>query len=90
MTRTIGNKINQELVKLESDISTLAHDLRTPLGLIVAYAELLATGKAGPLQPKQSRYVNNIRSAARQISDRIKRMESSSDTIEVIRDHDSG
>jgi signal transduction histidine kinase len=91
MKTPIATETTEELVGLETDISKLAHDLRTPLCLILAYAELLAAAKAGPLQPKQSKYVDNIRLAARQISDFIEHIENRScDGVEAIRDNNNG
>ncbi len=44
----------------------LAHELRTPLGAIAAYAEVMATEHFGPLSdPRYREYARNIHAAAR-------------------------
>lgn len=44
-----------------------AHDLRTPLSAILVLAELLETGRSGPLDAEQRRQVRLIRSAVQSL-----------------------
>lgn len=48
-------------------VSRLVHDVRTPLGVIVGYANLLASQEPGPLTAKQSRMLTRIQAAAAQV-----------------------
>ncbi len=41
-------------------LSTMSHELRTPLNAIIGFTSLLAGGYYGPLNEKQSGYVNQI------------------------------
>lgn len=41
-------------------LTTMSHELRTPLNAITGFLELLAEGRAGSLNEKQKRYVQNI------------------------------
>ena len=41
-------------------LATMSHELRTPLNAQIGYAQLLAMGLAGPLNPEQARYVQRL------------------------------
>ena len=41
-------------------LANTSHELRTPLNAVIGYADLLASGIAGPLAPKQADYVGFI------------------------------
>ncbi|HET9682651.1 MAG TPA: ATP-binding protein [Gemmatimonadaceae bacterium] len=41
-------------------LATMSHELRTPLNAQIGYAQLLAMGLAGPLNPEQTRYVQRL------------------------------
>lgn len=45
-------------------ISVLSHEFRTPLAAIIGYADLLSTGVAGELSPRQSRQLERICASA--------------------------
>lgn len=42
-------------------LAAAAHELRSPLGIIAGYAELLLGGKVGPLNPRQWRMLDDVR-----------------------------
>jgi PAS domain S-box-containing protein len=56
---------NQEVeraTKLKSKfLASMSHELRTPLNAIVGFSELLVEQSAGPLNPKQARFVGHIK-----------------------------
>ncbi len=41
-------------------LASMSHELRTPLNGIIGFAEFLADGKPGPLNEKQTEYLNDI------------------------------
>jgi hypothetical protein len=51
----------------------LAHDLRGSLQLITAYADLLATGARGSLEPEQLKPLNSIQAGTKGIREKIER-----------------
>lgn len=53
-------KENAELVRACQFTADCCHELRAPLASIIAYAELLKEGAAGPLSPAQQEYVDGI------------------------------
>jgi PAS domain S-box-containing protein len=48
-------------------LATMSHELRTPLNSILGFAQLLAGAEFGPLNPRQDRYVENIRASGRHL-----------------------
>ena len=51
----------RELDRLKSNfISTVSHELKTPLTSIIGYSEMLTEGLAGSLSADQTKYVNTI------------------------------
>ncbi len=52
-------------------VAAMSHEMRTPLNAIVGFGELLSSGSAGPLTERQSRYLENITRAARNLSDMV-------------------
>jgi two-component system cell cycle sensor histidine kinase PleC len=42
-------------------VSRLSHDIRTPLGAILGFTDLLLDGAGGPLTPEQRRHLRQIR-----------------------------
>jgi len=70
-------QLQQELDKcqhrFEEFKGTLLHDLRGPLQSVTGYSDLLASDATGPLNPKQKRFLENIRSSTPKILDIIDR-----------------
>ena len=48
-------------------LAVVTHELKTPLGVITGYAELLKDGDAGPLEEGQRRHLERITASARQL-----------------------
>ncbi len=48
-------------------LSTMSHELRTPLNAVIGFSEVLEDETFGPLNPKQTRYVQNIHSSGRHL-----------------------
>lgn len=62
-------KFSESLLKSrEQLISTVSHDLRTPLHTITGYTELM---EATALSPKQEQYVTNVKSASNYVSNLV-------------------
>ena len=59
---------NRELARLNSQKNELlgmaAHDLRNPLGVVLAYSKFLLAENVGPLNEKQSAFVSKIRTSS--------------------------
>jgi signal transduction histidine kinase len=54
--------------KLKSEfLANMSHELRTPLNGIIGFSELLADGKAGELNGRQGRFLNNILLSSRHL-----------------------
>ena len=56
--------VNREL---EAFAHAVAHDLRTPLHVMIGFAELLAGGTPGPLTPLQKGYLQDIHSSGNRL-----------------------
>jgi signal transduction histidine kinase len=48
-------------------LANTGHELRTPLNAVIGYADLLASGIAGPLAPKQADYVDIIHGSGKHL-----------------------
>jgi signal transduction histidine kinase len=58
----IANRALQETnSELDAFTSTLSHDVRAPLGNMVAFADILLSSADGPLADKQKEYLQDIR-----------------------------
>jgi CheY-like chemotaxis protein/two-component sensor histidine kinase len=54
--------------RLKSEfLASMSHELRTPLNAIIGFSDLLAEQTAGPLSPKQQRFVSHIQQGARHL-----------------------
>ncbi len=71
-------KVYRELRIAHADMEgfsySVSHDLRTPLGQILGFAELLAQGSAGELSSKALEYLGYMQSAADRMNDLINDM----------------
>jgi PAS domain S-box-containing protein len=58
----LRNREVERATKLKSKfLASMSHELRTPLNAIVGFSDLLDEQTAGPLNPKQKRFVNHIK-----------------------------
>jgi PAS domain S-box-containing protein len=48
-------------------LANMSHELRTPLNAVIGFSEMLSSRLAGPLTPKQSEYLNDIRDSGRHL-----------------------
>ncbi|MGC8857428.1 MAG: PAS domain-containing sensor histidine kinase, partial [Anaerolineae bacterium] len=55
-------------------LANVSHDMRTPLGGIIGYAEMLSDGAFGELSAKQQEIIQNISESARRLNDLIRGM----------------
>ena len=65
--RDITREVEADRSKSEF-ISTVSHELRTPMTSIKGYADFLAQGAVGSLQPQQTHFLNVIRRNADRLS----------------------
>jgi signal transduction histidine kinase len=65
------NQVEVKSLAAETFLASAAHDLKTPLTAIVGYAELLADGTVGDLQPEQKQFLNVIDRNARRLESMI-------------------
>jgi PAS domain S-box-containing protein len=58
----------QEANRMKSEfLANMSHELRTPLNGIIGFAEFLADGKPGKLNPKQNEYLGDILNSGRHL-----------------------
>jgi signal transduction histidine kinase/CheY-like chemotaxis protein len=48
-------------------LSTMSHELRTPLNAVLGFSDLLADESYGPLNERQQRYINHIRTGGKHL-----------------------
>jgi PAS domain S-box-containing protein len=68
----VSDRVRGDAARQESDaksrlVAIVNHELRTPLTSILGFTELLKLDRVGPLNPKQTRYVDNVESAGRHL-----------------------
>src|SRR5262249_10651467 len=67
----------------------MSHELRTPLTSILGYTDMLLRGLSGPLAPRTTRYVANVRTAGDRLLDLVNglldfiRLEAGADRLEM-------
>ena len=62
----------RELSRLKNEfMQSVSHELRTPLAITLGYAEMLANGELGQLQPEQKDPVNIIARRTRMLADLV-------------------
>ena len=66
----------------ERPAPVLRHDLRNRLGVIQGYADLLVRPASGPLTAKQQRYIDNIRTAIRDVAVLLERTDNHVEDLE--------
>ena len=72
--KRVEQALQEKNVELESALlakdrflANMSHELRTPLNGIIGFTEFLIGEKPGPLQPKQTEYLNDVLSSARHL-----------------------
>jgi signal transduction histidine kinase/CheY-like chemotaxis protein len=58
----------EEALRVKSELlRRMSHELRTPLNFVLGFSEILQHQAAGPLTPKQARYVDRIHSGGKRL-----------------------
>ena len=68
--REVGEKSRQVEVasRHKSEfLASMSHELRTPLNAVIGFSEVLLEGIFGPLNPKQTEYLDDIRDSGRHL-----------------------
>jgi signal transduction histidine kinase len=69
--RSEAERVGVELVVASRNktefLANMSHELRTPLNVINGFAEVLASGAFGPLNPKQAEYVADVLESGRHL-----------------------
>lgn len=52
---------------LRASLHKMFHDLRSPLGPVIGFAQVLRDGKAGPLTDQQREFLDDILTSSRQL-----------------------
>jgi signal transduction histidine kinase len=64
-------------------LRVLAHEMRTPIGAILGYGELLSDGTFGALQPPAADAIRRVRSAADQMLALVEGLDEADDGVEL-------
>ncbi len=72
--RQISIKLEEQYLRLHETnrmkdqfLANMSHELRTPLNAVIGFAELMVSGRVGPLAQNHCEYINDILSSARQL-----------------------
>ncbi|MGE0405325.1 MAG: sensor histidine kinase [Candidatus Korobacteraceae bacterium] len=60
-------KLQEQYQRCSQALATAAHDLRTPLSVVLGYIELLLSGKLGDLNDRQERVLNDMQSSSQRL-----------------------
>lgn len=55
------------LADIQASMDKMFHDLRSPLGPVIGFAQLLRDGQAGPLTDQQREFLDDILTSSRQL-----------------------
>jgi PAS domain S-box-containing protein len=59
------NREVERATRMKSEfLASMSHELRTPLNAIVGFSDLLGEETAGPINPKQKRFIGHVRNGA--------------------------
>jgi PAS domain S-box-containing protein len=62
------NKRIQEANRLKSEfVANMSHELRTPLNSVIGFAELMASGKVGPISAAHKEYLGDILTSSKHL-----------------------
>jgi PAS domain S-box-containing protein len=62
------NKRIQEANRLKSEfVANMSHELRTPLNSVIGFAELIASGRVGPISAPHKEYLGDILTSSRHL-----------------------
>jgi PAS domain S-box-containing protein len=62
------NRRIEEANRLKSEfVANMSHELRTPLNSVIGFAELMATGKVGPLADNHKEYLGDILASSKHL-----------------------
>jgi len=59
--------MSRNAADLRTSLRKMFHDLRSPLGPVIGFAQLMRDGKAGPLTEQQGEFLDNILESSRQL-----------------------
>ncbi|MHB8467901.1 MAG: histidine kinase dimerization/phospho-acceptor domain-containing protein, partial [Acidimicrobiales bacterium] len=67
-----GNEQLEQLNQRETEFLTrVSHEVRTPLNVIIGFADMLGDGLVGPLNAQQTEYVGEVQTSGRHLLDLI-------------------
>jgi signal transduction histidine kinase len=69
--RGVSERLRDEFHRRTTALASAVHELRTPLAILDGYIEVLAAGKAGPLNEKQRAIVDDMRANEKRLKNFI-------------------
>ena len=67
----LEKKVDDRTRELRDSLSSVYHELRTPITAIQGYSELILDGGAGPVSDKQQRYMAIVQNNVRRLADLV-------------------